>query len=304
MELRHLRTFVTVAETLNISAAARRLRVTQPALSRQIRDLEHVVGHPLFVRRPNGLRLTATGVTLRDGGVKAIAAADEALKNARGAGVRAGTVVRFGYYGISIWESLLAPAIETFSRQFPDVTLNMFEESSVHLARYLSEGSLDVALLGSGDYDRIPGVVTDVACTVPAMVVVPLNHRLAKKRVVSVEDLRDELIIGFKPQDAPGKYRAFIAACRAAGFAPKIEYVASIFPEVTNAVKKQMGVAVLSAFAATVPHPGVVFIKLKPPGVALDIYIARALNGPPEARRLAELIVAQARRATAVDAGN
>src|SRR5206468_2648000 len=57
MELRHLRTFVTVAETLNISAAARRLRVTQPALSRQIRDLEFAVGHPLFVRHPGGLRL-------------------------------------------------------------------------------------------------------------------------------------------------------------------------------------------------------------------------------------------------------
>lgn len=304
MELRHLRTFVTVAETLNISAAARRLRVTQPALSRQIRDLEHVVGHPLFVRHPSGLRLTTTGVTLRDGGLKAIAAADEALRAARGAGEQAGVVVRFGYYGISIWESLLAPAVETFSRQFPEVTLNMIEESSVHLARHLGEGNLDVALLGSGDYDRIPGVVTDVACTVPAMVVVPVNHRLAKKRLVGLDDLREEVIIGFKPQDAPGKYRAFVAACRDAGFSPRIEYVASIFPEVTTAVKKQMGVAILSSFAAAVPHPGVVFIKLKPPGVPLEIYVARALNGPPEARQLAELIVAQARRATAIDAGN
>lgn len=304
MELRHLRTFVTVAETLNISAAARQLRVTQPALSRQIRDLEHTVGHPLFVRHPNGLRLTPTGATLRNDGVKALAAADEALRNARGAALQAGAVVRFGYYGISIWESLLAPAVETFSRQYPAVTLNMFEESSVHLARCLGEGNLDVALLGAGDYDRIPGVVTEVACTVPAMAVMPANHRLAKKRVVALEDLRDELVIGFKPQDAPGKYRAFLAACREAGFTPKIDYVASIFPEVTTALKKQMGVAILSSYAATVPHPGVVFIKLKPPGVALDIYVARALNGPPEARELADLILAQARRATAIDAGN
>jgi DNA-binding transcriptional LysR family regulator len=299
MELRHLRTFVTVAETLNISAAARQLRVTQPALSRQIRDLEHSVGHPLFVRHPTGLRLTATGVTLRDDGAKALAAADEALRNARGAAARDGAVVRFGYYGISIWESLLAAAVEKFSREFPEATLNMFEESSVHLARRLREGNLDVALLGAGDYDRIPGVVTEVACTVPAMVVLPSNHRLAKKRVVALEELRDEPVIGFKHQDAPGKYRAFLAACREAGFTPKISYVASIFPEITAAVKKQMGVAILSSFASTVPHPGVVFIKLKPPGVMMEIYVARALNAPPEAQQLADLIVAQARRATA-----
>ena len=299
MELRHLRTFVAVAETLNISAAARRLRVTQPALSRQIHALEDTVGHPLFVRQRNGLKLTATGQSLRDDGAKALAAFEAALQNARGTASKAGVVVRFGYYGISIWEQLLAPAVETFTRRFPAATLNMFEESSVHLANHLSEGRLDLTLLGSGDYERIPGAVTEVACRVPAMAVMAANHRLAKRRAIALEDLRDELIIGFNHQDAPGKYRAFIAACRETGFEPKISYVASIFPEVTTAVKQRMGVAVLSAFAETVPHPGVVFVKLKPPGVLFNLYVARAMNCSPETCELAALIVAQARRVTA-----
>ena len=297
MELRHLRTFVAVTETLNISAAARRLRVTQPALSRHIHALEHTVGHPLFVRHRDGLRLTATGATLRDHGIKALAAVDDALNCARGVGANDGTVLRLGYYGISIWENLLAPAVEAFGRRFPHLTLNMVEQSSVHLASDLREGLLDVALLGSGDYSRLPGVVTEVACTVPARVLVATNHRLAKKRVVSLEDLRDEEIIGFKHQDAPGKYRAFIAACREAGFSPRIVYLASIFPELSMAVKKRMGVAILSAFATTVPHPGVVFIKLKPPGVPLEIYTAHTLRSPPAARSLAGLIAVEARRA-------
>jgi DNA-binding transcriptional LysR family regulator len=300
MELRHLRTFVTVAETLNISAAARRLRVTQPALSRQIHALEHTVGHPLFVRQRNGLRLTPTGEALRDDGSKAIAAVEAALQNARGAAAKTGATVRFGYYGISIWEQLLASPVEHFSRKFPRVTLNMREESSVHLANALREGALDLALLGSGDYERIPGCVTEVACRVPAMAVMSANHRLAKRRAIELKDLRDESIIGFNQKDAPGKYRAFIAACRAAGFAPQVSYVASIFPEVTHAVKKQMGVAILSSFAETVPHPGVVFVKLKPPGVLLELYVARVLNAPPEAQELSQLIVAQAQRAAGV----
>ncbi|MES2696529.1 MAG: LysR family transcriptional regulator, partial [Verrucomicrobiota bacterium] len=144
MELRLLRTFLAVAETMNISAAARRLRVTQPALSRHIRALEHMVGHPVFVRHQAGLRLTATGVTLRDHGLKAVAAVDEALRSARGIGSLEGTVVRFGYYGISVWETLLAPALESFARKFPQVELRMAEQSSVHLASDLREGRLDV----------------------------------------------------------------------------------------------------------------------------------------------------------------
>ena len=72
------------------------------------------------------------------------------------------------------------------------------------------------------------------------MVVVAANHRLAKKRVVSLEDLRAEEVVGFKHQDAPGRYRNFLTACRDAGFSPRVTYVASIFPELCMAVKQRM----------------------------------------------------------------
>lgn len=297
MELRHLKTFLVVAETLNISAAARRLHVTQPALSRHIHLLEHQVGHPLFVRHRSGLRLTATGLTLRDYGLKAVEAAENALQHARGAGSKEGTVVRFGYYGISVWENILAPAIEEFVRQHPQVTLNMVEESSVHLAADLQAGQLDVALLGEGDYRALPGVVTEVACTIPSVAVVAPDHRLAGKRSVSLADLRDEEIIGFKHQDAPGKYRPFLEACRAEGFTPRVSQVASIFPELCVAVRKRQGVAILSAFARAVSHPGVVFLRLCSPGVPVSLYTAHAARASAAALDLARILAAQAQLA-------
>jgi DNA-binding transcriptional LysR family regulator len=159
-----------------------------------------------------------------------------------------------------------------------------------------------VALLSSGDYERIAGAVSQVVCTVPAMVVVAANHRLAKKRVVSLEDLRAEEVVGFKHQDAPGRYRNFLAACRDAGFSPRVTYVASIFPELCMAVKQRMGVGIISSFASPVPHPGVVFIKLKPPGVQMEIYTAHAVNAAPAALELERLIAGAAKRA-AVQAG-
>jgi DNA-binding transcriptional LysR family regulator len=297
MEIRHLRTFITVAETLNISAAARRLRVTQPALSRQLQILEHLIGCPLFVRERKGLVLTSAGHALRDDALNVIAAVDTALRNARG--VPRTSVVRLGYYGSSIWEPMLAPVVEAFGRRYPQATLALREEPSVLLANRLREGILDVALLAAGDYKRIRGVITEVACRVPAMAVMAANHRLAKRRAVALEDLRDEPIIGFTRQDAPGRYRGLIAACLKAGFTPQISYVASIFPEICVAVKRQMGVAILSAFAEASPHPGVVFVKLKPPGLWFDVYVARTLAAPPEATDLAQRILTQAQRVSA-----
>jgi DNA-binding transcriptional LysR family regulator len=96
MELRHLRTFLIVAETQNISEAARRLRVTQPALGRHIRDLEHTIGTPLFVREPGRFRLTPAGRTLRDRGPAALAAIEQALHRARGVAAERSATVRVG----------------------------------------------------------------------------------------------------------------------------------------------------------------------------------------------------------------
>ena len=297
MELRHLRTFLTVAETLNISAAGRRLRVTQPALSRHIRDLEHTVGHELFVRHPGGLRLTAAGITLRDHGIKALAAVDEALRCARGAGAKEPAVLRVGYYGnVTIWALILAPALRKLARKFPHTTCNVVEMTGGQMMKELREGRLDAAVLGPGEFGRIPGVKIEVACTVPALVIMPVNHRLAKKRLVALDDLRGEEVISVTPEAAPGRDRAFVAACRAAGFTPKIVNVATNLPEAIMTMTKRMAVGILGSFASHAPNPGMVFIKLKPPGVQLDIYAAH-LQTSASAGYLAELIVAEARRA-------
>lgn len=297
MEFRHLRTFLVVTDTLNISAAARQLRATQPALSRQIQHLEHAVGTALFIRRRDGLRLTATGAALRAEGTKVLAAVEAALRRAREVEQRQAVTIRVGYYGSSVWDKIIAPAVELCTRKFPEITLNITEDASIHLAAGLLEGRIDVALLASGRYDALPGVTTEVACVVPAMVVVAANHRLAKRRRVALSDLRDEPFIGVRQEEAPGRYRTFMTACREAGFVPKMDYGAANFPELTMAVRKQMGVAIVSAFATSVPHPGVVFIKLKPPGVPMEIYAAQVTKGPPAVRHLAALLIAQARSA-------
>lgn len=299
MELRHLRTFVVAAETLNISAAARQLHVTQPALSRQIRDLEHAVGHALFVRHPGGLRLTPTGAVLKERGSKALEALDDALRCARGEGEKAPTVLRVGYYGtMSIWASILAPALDKMGRKFPDTTYSVVELTCGQLITELREGRLDVAVLGPGEYPRLPGVVIERVCQFPAMVLAPINHRLAKKRQVAIEDLREEEIISLSHESSPGRDQAFIAACREAGFAPKITNFGAGLPEAIPVGIKRMGVGIVGNFAMNAPYPGVVYIKFKPPGVRLDLHAAH-VEGSAPAAHLGELIALEAQRVVA-----
>lgn len=296
MELRHLRTFIVAAETLSISAAARKLRVTQPALSRQIRDLEHAVGRPLFVRHTGGLRLTPTGTVLQDRGCRVLEAFDDALRAARAEGERPPAVLRIGYYGtMSVWANLIAPALDRMGTQYPDTTYSMVELTCGQLVTELREGRLDVAVLGPGDYPAIPGVTLGVVCRFPAMVLAPINHRLAKKRLVAIEDLRDEEIISLTPESSPGRDRAFVAACAAAGFTPRITHSGTGMQEAIPIGIKRMGVGIVGNFAKNSPYPGVVYIKLKPPGVMLDLHAAH-VQGNATAAHLCELIGAEARR--------
>ena len=297
MELRHLRTFVIVAETLNISAAARRLRLSQPTVTRQIRQLEAIVGRPLFLRRSNGMTLTATGDVLYKDGVKALAVVDNVIETTRRAAAAASVHLRVGYYGgASVWAKILAPALEKLGNKYRHATTKVSELPGRQMVAELQAGRIDAAVLSPGEYGEVPGVVIEVACTIPAMVMMPANHRLAKKRQIALDDLRNEEIIALTAETAPGRDRPFIAACRAAGFSPTINNVASNLLDGIMTMKKRMGVAIIGSFAMKEPLPGIIFVKLKPPAVSMDVLVAHR-QASAEARYLADLIAVEARRA-------
>jgi LysR family transcriptional regulator, benzoate and cis,cis-muconate-responsive activator of ben and cat genes len=97
MELRHLRYFVTVAEELNITKAARRLNVSQPPLSRQIRDLEDELGVVLLERSPKAVRLTPAGTIFRKEALGVLRHAAEAVRKVRAAPGASAMKLRGGY---------------------------------------------------------------------------------------------------------------------------------------------------------------------------------------------------------------
>jgi DNA-binding transcriptional LysR family regulator len=295
VELRHLKYFLAVAGTLNISEASRRLRVAQPSLSRQIRDLEFEVGHPLFERHKGRLSLTATGRALQKGTSKIIAQVETAMAQARHAGVTPPPKLRIGYYGM-MWATIIAAALRQFRRQFPKTAVTFAELSPAQITNELKDSTLDLAVLGHGAAAfRRDCIVLKIA-SVPALVAISAEHPLAKRRILSLDELRGEIFLSYSEDYAPGRDMSLLQACRLAKFKPKLVCEARGLPALLLSVAENRGIALVSPFAPRAPHPGVVFARLKPPGVSFDISVAHRRDLPPVGRQLARLIADISRR--------
>src|SRR4051812_3611408 len=132
MELRHLRYFTAVAETLHFSRAAERLHLTQPALSRQIRNLEEEIGIVLLERHGTRTSLTSAGALFAERARAILAAAARAVDEARSAA----RLLRFGHYG-TLWIDHYAPALRRFSKQHPELMLQSVEQTPAELVKAL-----------------------------------------------------------------------------------------------------------------------------------------------------------------------
>jgi DNA-binding transcriptional LysR family regulator len=144
-ELRHLRYFVAVAEELNFSRAARRLRMAQPPLSVAIRQLEQELGADLFVRTSHEVKLTEAGRCLLDGARRTLAEAERAMADARRAAAGEVGSLRLAFSWSARFETL--PALgQAFRTQRPDVALLTEEMWKVRMAPALRSGVVDVGV--------------------------------------------------------------------------------------------------------------------------------------------------------------
>jgi DNA-binding transcriptional LysR family regulator len=286
---------VVIAETLNISEASRRLRVAQPSLSRQIRDLESEVGHPLFDRHKGRLSLTSSGRALWRGAARVITQVEGALAQARASGTTHIPQLRVAYYGM-MWATVIASALRQFRRLFPKTVVSFIELSPAQIVEDLKKGTLDVAVLGHGSADRSRKFVEVKFASIEALIALSTENPLAKRRIISLAELRNETFLSYAPEYAPGRDASFLRACRVARFKPKLVREAGGLPALLLSVAENRGIAVVSPFAPRAPHPGVVFARLRPPGVSFDISVAYRTALPPAGRRLAELIAEVGRR--------
>lgn len=264
VELRHLRYFATIAETLNFTKAAERLHLTQPALSRQMRDLEDEAGCNLFDRVNNGVQLTAKGREFLAGARKILAASESLLANARGLPSGSCPPLRITHFG-TLSAQYFSPFLRKLARRHPGLKLHVDEELPGVAIREVRAGRLDAAFSGEPEPKVLRGLESRVIWDSPQEVLLPANHRLAKRRSIRVNELRGERWAVWDEKKFPGFGRHVVKCFRRCGWRPRIsasfDSLASLFIHVAEGDF----ISYVPIIARKLPHPGAVCIPVDPP---------------------------------------
>lgn len=264
MELRHLRYFVTAAEELNISRAAARLRVSQPAISRQIHDLEEELGVPLFVRLKNKLSLTAAGESFLTHAGDILRKSSEATTHMHSFRQQTKAKVVVGYIAPAL-ASTLTPVLKRFNRAHKDTDVVLKELSPQDQLKALRTGHIDLALLGNPCPEVAVEFAVIILRRIPFQAVLPDDHALAQRKRLGLLELKTEPFIGFDEDQFPGRNASICEACQQAGFTARLVHRVENLSALLASVATGKGVTLAPEEVAQLPHPRAVFIPLKAP---------------------------------------
>src|ERR1700752_3231090 len=202
MELRHLRYFVAVAEALNFTKALARLRVAQPALSRQMTDLEDEIGVDLMKRSPRGVTLTAEGKLFLDEVRELLKRGDESVEKVRALARGEYGELDVGYAPSPTVE-ILPPALAAFQKAVPRVKVLLHDLASDELIAGLQNGTLELAIMVQPAGDLATGIQFEVLRTYPLCVAMTAMHPFARMKSVPLEKLAAELLVVLRRKDYP-----------------------------------------------------------------------------------------------------
>lgn len=276
MQLRQLEYFVAVAETLHFTRAAERTHVAQPTLSHQIAALESDLGAPLFVRRPANVELTAAAIELLPVARRILADADNARRVvAEVTDLKRGRV-RLGATP-SLCTGVVAPVVARFHRSFPDVAIVIEEGGSRDLQARLGAGELDLTLLvdsGAGERDGL-----DAESLFDEELVVISSARLpppTRRPRIAIAELRSKQLVMFRR--GYDLRESTLAACRSAGFEPRLATEGGEMDAVLALVAAGVGIAVVPASTATGDRFRVTPIQA--PGLQRSVELVRRAGVP------------------------
>jgi DNA-binding transcriptional LysR family regulator len=261
LELRHVQSFVAVAEEGHFVRASRRLSLSQPALSRQVQQLERDIGTALLERAGRTARLTAAGrVFLAEARQLLAQAESAALAARRAAGGVTGRLV-VGFVSPATY-TILPTTFRAFRDRAPDVALELRQLPSGVQAEALRARQIDVGLLHP-PVEGAPQLGLRVVVDQPFVAALPARHPLAGERSLWPGALADEPFVIFPRRTGPGLYDRVLALCHQAGFTPRIVQEAEQMPTIVGLVAAEVGVALVPESVSRSWRDGVVYLPLE-----------------------------------------
>jgi DNA-binding transcriptional LysR family regulator len=273
MELRHLRYFVAVAEALSYRRAAQAIRVAQPALSKQIKDLEDQVGARLLDRNTGGVVLTDAGAAFLDEARDILERVDMAAKAARDAAAGQSGRLTVGSLG-AVSASFLPATLAAFRARFPRVEITLHEAPAPDQVHALQAGEIQVAFTADQALVRSAALASTEVLAARLAVALGREHRLARQQTVSLADLAGETLLCVGGTERHQQHRRImesIFAARGIRHHPikRVNGYESLVALVTGG----HGVSLLLPFAPSASPDQLVFRVVREQGDDLTIHI-------------------------------
>jgi DNA-binding transcriptional LysR family regulator len=247
MELRQIRSFLSVAETLHFGRTAELIHLSQPALSLQIRALEAEVGVRLLERNRRKTTLTPAGRAFRDAAIAGVAQLDRAIRNARLAADGKLGLLRIGFISTAGSE-LLPDTIRAFRELNPEVEFSLRNILTAEQIQMLEAGALDIGFL------RLPigGHTQLEVATIhrePFVLVVPASHPLGARTKVRLSEVAGQDFVMYDRKHAPGFHDQVFGMLRNAGIVPNVCQTAGEMPTLIALVAAGIGISILPTSA-------------------------------------------------------
>ena len=270
-DLRQLRQFIAVAERLHFGRAAAALHISQPPLSRSIRNLEERLGATLLMRTRRKVELTPEGARFLEEARRLVAQLDHAVLEV-GRMAAGGGRLRLGFVSLADF-GVLPRLLKAFKAARPGVALALREMLSPDQAAALAAGELDFGLLlppvAGADLEHI------VVQREQFLVALPSRHRLGRVRGrIAMRELAGESFVMAPREIAPGLHDVVATLATRAGFAPRIAQEAIQMQTVVSLVSSGMGVAIVPASVANLGRRGVAYREIADPHPRLDLWLA------------------------------
>lgn len=271
--LAQLRSLLAVIDEGSLNRAATRLRMSQPALSRQMQALENELGGRLLDRSATGVSLTDAGHAFAQKARRLLADCDAAVAEARRLTRGQKEQLRIGYLA-SAAQKLLDPALATMRKMHPQVKMKLLDLSPGEQITALRQGEIDVAFIGQEGSIASREFYTRKLATMPVLVVLPADHRLASRKEVRLVDLEGERFIASPEKEMPGRDRWISQLCRKGGrFRPKFVQEADSITHMLSLITGEGAVSLVPSYMRDLPAAGVKMIPIADPEARWDFLV-------------------------------
>jgi len=291
VELRHLRYFLAVGEALNFTKAAARLRVAQPALSRQVQDLEDEIGVNLLRRSPRGVTLTAEGKLFLEEVRQLLKHTDESMEKVRALARGEYGELHLGYLSLPTVE-ILPPALASFQKAVPRVKVLLHDLSSNDLVAGLRNATLELAVMVQPTGEHTAGIEFETLRTYPWCVALTAAHPFARLKSIAFEKLAAEPVVSLRRRYASEYYRRLERLFAPISAKPRIAVACDSVSSMILEVEAGRGIALAPTMLKLAAGRRLLYRSLIGTTESFPVGIARATNGDvtPAGEKFCEIL--------------